>query len=89
MVPDDQHRRGAAERPGAAQRDLLRPVRHQGEGRVQQLQQREHAEVGSYIKGDPKRQEILEVALDWVASSQAKASTPTWRSIVRTPASPS
>ena len=26
----------------------------------------------SYIKGDPKRQEILEVALDWVASSQAK-----------------
>ena len=27
----------------------------------------------SYIKGDPKRQEILEVALDWVASSQAKS----------------
>ncbi len=26
----------------------------------------------SYIKGDPKRQEILEVALDWVASSQGK-----------------
>ncbi len=26
----------------------------------------------SYIKGDPKRQEILEVALDWVASSQEK-----------------
>lgn len=24
----------------------------------------------SYIKGDPKRQEVLEVALDWVASSQ-------------------
>ncbi|MCU1489006.1 MAG: endonuclease [Acidimicrobiaceae bacterium] len=26
----------------------------------------------SYIKGDPKRQEILEVALDWVASPQAR-----------------
>ncbi len=26
----------------------------------------------SYVKGDPKRQEILEEALDWVASSQAK-----------------
>lgn len=26
----------------------------------------------SYIKGDPKRQEILEEALDWVASSQGK-----------------
>ena len=29
--------------------------------------------MASYIKGDPKRQEILEVALDWVASSQAKS----------------
>jgi hypothetical protein len=27
----------------------------------------------SYIKGDPKRQEILEEALDWVASSQGKS----------------
>lgn len=26
----------------------------------------------SYIKGDPKRQEVLEVALDWVSSSQGK-----------------
>jgi hypothetical protein len=26
-----------------------------------------------YVKGDPKRQEILEVALDWVASSQGKS----------------
>lgn len=26
----------------------------------------------SYIKGDPKRQEVLEVALDWIASSQSK-----------------
>lgn len=26
----------------------------------------------SYVKGDPKRQEVLEVALDWVASSQGK-----------------
>lgn len=26
----------------------------------------------SYVKGDPKRQEILEEALDWVSSSQAK-----------------
>lgn len=26
----------------------------------------------SYIKGDPKRQEILEVALEWVASAQGK-----------------
>jgi hypothetical protein len=27
----------------------------------------------SYIRGDPKRQEILEEALDWVASSQGKS----------------
>jgi hypothetical protein len=27
----------------------------------------------SYIKGDPKRQEILEEALDWVASSQSES----------------
>lgn len=27
----------------------------------------------SYIKGDPKRQEVLEVALDWIASSQGKS----------------
>lgn len=27
----------------------------------------------SYIKGDPKRQEILEVALDWLSSSQNKS----------------
>jgi len=27
----------------------------------------------SYVKGDPKRQEVLAVALDWVASSQAKS----------------
>jgi hypothetical protein len=27
----------------------------------------------SYIKGDPKRQEILEEALDWVASSEGKS----------------
>jgi len=26
----------------------------------------------SYVKGDPKRQEVLEVALDWVAASQGK-----------------
>jgi hypothetical protein len=26
----------------------------------------------SYVKGDPKRQEVLEVALDWVAASQNK-----------------
>lgn len=26
----------------------------------------------SYVKGDPKRQEVLAVALDWVASSQGK-----------------
>lgn len=27
----------------------------------------------SYVKGDPKRQEVLEVALGWVANSQAKS----------------
>lgn len=27
----------------------------------------------SYVKGDPKRQEVLEVALDWVASAQGKS----------------
>lgn len=27
----------------------------------------------SYIKGDPKRQEVLEVALDWVSSSESKS----------------
>lgn len=27
----------------------------------------------SYIKGDPKRQEVLEVALDWISSSQGKS----------------
>ena len=27
----------------------------------------------SYVKGDPKRQEVLEVALDWVASSQSES----------------
>ena len=27
----------------------------------------------SYIEGDPKRQEVLEVALDWVATPQAKS----------------
>ena len=43
----------------------------------------------SYIKGDPKRQDILEVALDWVASSRGRTSTPTWRCIVRTRASQS
>lgn len=26
----------------------------------------------SYVKGDPKRQEVLEVALDWVSASQGK-----------------
>src|SRR3954453_14039120 len=30
----------------------------------------------SYIKGDPKRQEILAEALDWVASSQGKGRDP-------------
>lgn len=30
-----------------------------------------------YIKGNPKRQEILAVALDWVSSAQRTASTPT------------
>ena len=54
VVPDDQHRRRPAERAGAAQRDLLRPVRHQGEGRVQQLQQREHAEVALLRQGRPE-----------------------------------
>ena len=41
----DQHRRGSAEQPGAAERDLLRPVRHQGEGRVLATPERQHAEV--------------------------------------------
>ncbi len=26
----------------------------------------------SYVKGDPKRQEVLEVALDWMSTSQGK-----------------
>ena len=43
----------------------------------------------SYIKGDPKRQEVLDEALDWVSSRRrASASTPTWRSIAATPTSP-
>ncbi len=42
----------------------------------------------SYVKGDPKRQQVLEEALDWVASSQGMTSTPTLRSIGTTPTSP-
>ena len=65
VVPDRQHRRCPAEQAGAAQRDLLRPVHHQGEGRV--LSNSSNANMqkwSSYIKGDPKRQEILEEALE-------------------------
>ena len=54
MVPDRQHRRRPAEQAGAAQRHLLRPVHHQGKGRVLELQQRQHAEVAVLHQGQPQ-----------------------------------
>ena len=54
VVPDHQHRWRAAQHPGAAERDLLRPVRHQGEGGVLATPEREHAEVVVLHQGRPE-----------------------------------
>lgn len=36
-------------------------------------QNAQHQKWSHYVKGDPKRQEVLRVALDWVASAQGKS----------------
>ena len=89
VVPDHQHRRRPAEQAGAAERDLLRAVRHQGEGRVLQL-----ATTPTCRSGRPTsratRSGRRSSRSRWTGSRRprARASTPTSRSTGTTPTSP-
>ena len=47
----NQHRGQAAQRPGTLERDVFGAVRHGGQGCVQQLVERKHAEVESLCRG--------------------------------------
>ena len=85
---DHQHRWRSAQQPGAVERDLLRPVRHQGQGRVLQLAEREHAEVVVVHQGRPEAAGDPGGAWSGSRPPRASASTPTSRSIAETPTSP-
>ena len=86
----DQHRRRPAEQAGAAERDLLRPVRHQGEGRVQQLATTPTCRSGRRTSR-ATRSGRRSWRWRWTGSRhpRASASTPTSRSTATTPTSPS
>lgn len=72
MVRDHQHRGCEAVGPGAAQRDLLRPFVTAAKAEFSNSRNALQQKWASYVKGDPTRQEVLEVALDWVAAAKGK-----------------
>ena len=70
VVRDDQHRRRPLNTQELLNAIYSGPFVTMAKAEFSNSNNANMQKWSAYIKGDPKRQEILEVALDWVASSQ-------------------